>query len=129
MVDRRKNFQPGPFSKNLTIANLLHAASKIWSCAEAEFRFQVSYCFLVKFYQKSNIEILKLNLNVYFQNSWPYCRRCRVSNQITCKLWKVSKYRVISGPYIPVFSPSTGKYGPEKTSYLDTFHALCYFAT
>ena len=22
-----------------------------------------------------------------------------------------------------VFSPNTGKYGPEKTSYLDTFHA------
>ena len=23
-----------------------------------------------------------------------------------------------------VFSPSTGKYGPEKTPYLDTFHAV-----
>ena len=30
--------------------------------------------------------------------------------------WKVSKYGVISGP-------NTGKYGPEKTPYLDTFHA------
>ena len=28
--------------------------------------------------------------------------------------WKVSKYRVFSGPYFPVFSPNTGKYGPEK---------------
>ena len=28
---------------------------------------------------------------------------------------------------VNVFSPNTGKYGPEKTSYLDTFHAahLC----
>ena len=26
--------------------------------------------------------------------------------------------------YISVFSPNTGKYGPEKTSYLDTFHAV-----
>ena len=23
-----------------------------------------------------------------------------------------------------VFSPNTGKYGPEKTMYLDTFHAV-----
>ena len=31
--------------------------------------------------------------------------------------WKVSKYGVISGP-------NTEKYGPEKTPYLDTFHAV-----
>ena len=37
---------------------------------------------------------------------------------------KVSKYRVIPGPYFPVFSPNTGKYGPEKTSCLDTSHAV-----
>ena len=24
----------------------------------------------------------------------------------------------------PVFSPNAGKYGPEKTSYLDNFHAV-----
>ena len=41
--------------------------------------------------------------------------------------WKVSKYRVISGPYFPVFSPNTGKYGPEITPYLDIFHAVTYF--
>ena len=46
--------------------------------------------------------------------------------------WKVSKYEVFSGPYFPafvspylsVFSPNAGKHGPEKTSYLDTFHAV-----
>ena len=37
--------------------------------------------------------------------------------------WKVPKYGVISGPYFPVFSPNTGKYRPEITPYLDTFHA------
>ena len=45
----------------------------------------------------------------------------------------MSKYGVISGPYfsvfglnteISVFSPNTGKYGPEITPYLDTFHAV-----
>ena len=25
--------------------------------------------------------------------------------------------------YLSVFSPDTEKYGPEKTPYLDTFHA------
>ena len=37
--------------------------------------------------------------------------------------WKVSKYGVCSGPYFPVFSPNTEKYGPKITPYLDTFHA------
>ena len=37
---------------------------------------------------------------------------------------KVSKYGVSSGPYFPVLSPNIGKYGPEKTPYLDTFHAI-----
>ena len=37
---------------------------------------------------------------------------------------KVSKCRVISGPYFPVFGLNTGKYGPEITRYLDTFHAV-----
>ena len=26
--------------------------------------------------------------------------------------------------YLSVFSPNAGKYGPEKTPYLDTFHAM-----
>ena len=33
-------------------------------------------------------------------------------------------YKAFSGPYFPVFSPNTGKYGPEKTPYLDTFHTV-----
>ena len=51
-----------------------------------------------------------------------------------CTAWKVSKYGVISGPYFPafrlnmeiysVFSPNTGKCGPESNSYLDTFQAV-----
>ena len=34
------------------------------------------------------------------------------------------KYGVISGPYFPIFGLNTGKYGPEITPYLDTFHAV-----
>ena len=48
----------------------------------------------------------------------------------------MSKYGFISGSYFPVFglnterydfsvfSPNTRKYGPETTTYLDTFHAM-----
>ena len=52
-------------------------------------------------------------------------------------VWKVSTYGVFSGPYfsafglnrrdmeyLSVFSPNAEKYGPEKTPYLDTFHAV-----
>ena len=35
--------------------------------------------------------------------------------------------RSFSGPYFPVFSPNTGKYAPEITPYLDTFHAVSVF--
>ena len=39
----------------------------------------------------------------------------------------MSKYRVFSGPYFPVFSPNNGKYGPEKSPYLGTFRAVYTF--
>ena len=38
--------------------------------------------------------------------------------------WKMFKYGVFSGPYFPVFSPYTGKYGPVKTPDLDNFHTV-----
>ena len=31
-------------------------------------------------------------------------------------------------PYLSVFSPNAEKYGPEKTPYFDTFHAVILFA-
>ena len=39
----------------------------------------------------------------------------------TYTAWKVSKYGVFSGP-------NAGKYGPEKTPYLGTFHAVKFFS-
>ena len=41
----------------------------------------------------------------------------------------MSKYGVISGPYFPAFGLNTeryivGKYGPEITPYLNTFHVV-----
>ena len=34
------------------------------------------------------------------------------------------KDRDFCDPYFPVFGLHTGKYGPEKTPYLKTFHAV-----
>ena len=38
----------------------------------------------------------------------------------------MSKYGDFSGSYFLVFSPNTGKYGPEKSPYFDTFYAVQY---
>ena len=51
--------------------------------------------------------------------------------------WKVSKCGVFvvrifpnsdwirkDTPYLSIFNPNAGKYGPEKTPYLDTFHVV-----
>ena len=37
---------------------------------------------------------------------------------------KSVQIRSFSGQYFPVFKLNTGKCGPEKTPYLDTFHAV-----
>ena len=38
--------------------------------------------------------------------------------------WKLSRDKVISDPYFPVFGLNTRKCGPEITRYLDSFHAV-----
>ena len=52
--------------------------------------------------------------------------RASYPNVMTLHCVKSVQIRSFSGPYFPisVFSPNTGKYGPEKTPYLDTFHAV-----
>ena len=39
----------------------------------------------------------------------------------------MSKRGVISGPYFPVFGLNAGKYEPEITLSLDTFHVVEYY--
>ena len=43
-------------------------------------------------------------------------------DKVRLTAWKVSNHGVFSGP-------NTGKYGTEKTPYLDTFHAVYYYST
>ena len=38
---------------------------------------------------------------------------------------KVSKDAVFSGPYFPTFGLNAGKYGPEKTPYLEWLSSIC----
>ena len=52
------------------------------------------------------------------------CISSFLPSQVKGTAWKVSKYGVFSGPYFHVFGLNTGKYGPEKTPYLGTFHTM-----
>ena len=40
-------------------------------------------------------------------------------------IWTISHFSLLPlFTYLSVFSPNAGKYGPEKTPYLDTFHVV-----
>ena len=54
--------------------------------------------------------------------SFIVCTIKNLQHQVHC-VKRVQK-RIFSGPYFSVFSPNIGKCGPEKTEYLDTFHAV-----
>ena len=59
--------------------------------------------------------------------TWIIDTAWKVSNQIRCFFWfafSVFDWIRRDTPYLSVFSPNAGKYGPEKTPYLDTFHAV-----
>ena len=47
---------------------------------------------------------------------------CVKSTQIPSDFWSV--FSGFQTSYLSVFSPNTGKYEPEITPYLDTFHAV-----
>ena len=88
-------------------------------------------CFSFKETRESGIEKEISDLNskkaetfwkYSYEDTWGFFKYLVLNTSSTA--WKVSKYVVFSGPYFPVFSPNTGKYGPETTPYLDTFHAV-----
>ena len=57
------------------------------------------------------------------------CFRKNMKNPpaITSHCAKNVQIRSFFGPYFPVFGLNMGKYGPDKTPYLDTFHAVPTF--
>ena len=82
---------------------------------------------------------------IYFNYHWGLeLKWCRAANILKTASFddymrhyvKSVQIRGFYGPYFPVFglntgifSPNTGKYGPEKTLYLDTFHAARVWTT
>ena len=82
---------------------------------------------------------IRQNASYSFQsiNCLPFCKR------VSQHCLKSVQIRSFSDPYFPVFglntdiygvnlgnfSPNLGKYGLEKTPYLDTFHAVQYTNT
>ena len=76
-----------------------------------------------------------IRLNFFLQQKWETKCFGRNRRWVTIRfmvgsklgiVWKVSKYKVISGSYFPVFTPSAGKYGPEITPYFDTYHVVLH---
>ena len=68
---------------------------------------------------------------IWLKLTWLSCAKVKFSENLqmfkyskTPNMWKVSTDGVFSGPYFPAFGLNTRKHGPEKTPYLDTFHAV-----
>ena len=59
-------------------------------------------------------------MTIVMSSSFKYPQiRCVKSVKILSFVWSI-----FSTPYLSVFSPNARKYRPEKTLYLDTFHAV-----
>ena len=86
-----------------------------WAAAIVATISQFSYQFRSRL-----ISQLIKGISSVLQKLLRYCNGTIIS---TFTAWKVSKYGVISGPYLPVFGLNTEIYGPEITLYLDNFHA------
>ena len=62
--------------------------------------------------------------------SYPTLReKCPNTEFFLVRIFPHSDWIQTDTKYLSVFSPNAGKYGPEKTPYLDTFHTLplCYY--
>ena len=61
------------------------------------------------------------------------CEKCPNTEFFLFRIFPYSNWIWRDTPHFSVFSPNAGKYGPEKTPYLDTFHAvitlLCFICS
>ena len=83
-------FQLGPLSEILTIANMRHAASRIWTCTEPEFR----------------LSLMKLCKN---DNNYTTAQQC--CSNLSNKIWQILKQEVgddlkvcVLNPYVSTLS-------------------------
>ena len=94
-----------------------------WNCKKCS----TSKIFRCKFCVKSNFanvnaHILLFSFIANYEDGQNRIMQSLKPTRVTA--WKTSKYRVFYGPYFPAFGLNTGKYGPEKTPYLNIFHAM-----
>ena len=54
----------------------------------------------------------------------PLCKKCPNTQFLLVHIFPHSGSIQRDTLYLSVFSPNAGKYGPEKTPYLDTSHAV-----
>ena len=83
--------------------------------------FQIAFASKNPEESKSSDHICLSQCQVIKQEIETFSKTCPERSEI-CALRE--KYGVISGPYFLVFGLKTGKYRPEKTPYLDTFHTM-----
>ena len=57
------------------------------------------------------------------------CEKCSNTEFFLVSIFLHSDWIRRDTEYLPLFSPNVGKYGPEKTPYLDTFHVLSVLIT
>ena len=82
-------------------------------------KFSEKWTFLNPWYAHARTPILRFALFLLLPSIY-----ATFGSSAFSTTWNGFKHGVFSGPYFPVSSPNTGKYRPEKTSYLDPFHAV-----
>ena len=63
----------------------------------------------------------------YDQPYSPLREKCSNTEFFLVRIFPHSDWIRRDAEYLSVFNPNAGKYGPEKTLYLDTFHAVHFF--
>ena len=76
---------------------------------------------------KSNMNPKKCTQNGRFESDFICLKDLIIELNDLITEQKVSRYGVFSGLFSPLFTSNTGKYGPEKIPYFDTFHAVNLF--
>ena len=117
-------------SKSLKSAHSLkHGVESVKIIKMSEFFWSIFFqipteCGKIRTKKRLRLHALKNVESIKFCNKI-YSSECIFKNEICFQhCMKSVQIRSFSGPYFPVFSPDTGKYGLEKTPYLDTFHTV-----
>ena len=68
----------------------------------------------------------KISTNIYLSFMKNHCVKSVQIRNFSGLYFSLSDWTRRDNPYLSVFSPNVGKYGQEKTPYLNTFHAVEY---